>query len=110
MWSLGGKSDNLNRVKQAIEAVAQGQATVIDVRTPEEFATGHALGAINWDLARMSRGEIPDIPDDTRIYLYCRSGGRSRVAKKILEGAGYRQVVNLGGISDWRAAGGEVEK
>ena len=73
--------------------------TVVDVRTQDEWNRGHLEGAlhIEWqDILQLSS----DINKDEKIYLYCRSGNRSGKATKILEEAGYINVVNAGSIQE----------
>ena len=73
--------------------------TVVDVRTQEEWNRGHLEGAlhIEWqDILQLSS----DINKDEKIYLYCRSGNRSGKATKILEDAGYINVINAGSIQE----------
>lgn len=72
----------------------------IDVRTKEEYDTGHADGAINLPLQDLEHGVLPDVSPDTEIMLYCRSGGRSEMARNILASKGFINVVNAGGLSD----------
>lgn len=74
--------------------------TIIDVRTPEEYAEGHVEGAINFPLTDLANGALPGQGRSTQITLYCHSGARSEVAKKILENNGYTQVKNGGGLRD----------
>ncbi len=71
---------------------------LIDVRSPEEFASGHAKGAINFDVQRLGQGEMPDLAKSAKLKLYCRSGGRAELAKNILKQHGFSDVENLGGI------------
>ena len=95
---------------QAVMAqVNAGKASLIDVRTDAEWSAGHAAAATHFDVTRMESGELPALPKDLAIYLYCRTGHRAGIAKTILEQNGYTNVVNLGGLSDWQAAGGPVE-
>ena len=73
--------------------------TVVDVRTQDEWNRGHLEGAlhIEWqNILQLSS----DINKDEKIYLYCRSGNRSGKAKKILEDAGYINVINAGSIQE----------
>jgi phage shock protein E len=73
--------------------------TVVDVRTQDEWNRGHLEGAlhIEWqDILQLSS----DINKDEKIYLYCRSGNRSGKAAKILEDAGYINVINAGSIQE----------
>jgi phage shock protein E len=77
---------------------------LIDVRTPEEFASGHIDGSVNIPVEEM-HGRLDDIPGDAPIVVYCRSGNRSAAAARILTDAGYAPVYDLGGIQDWVAEG-----
>ena len=73
--------------------------TVVDVRTQDEWNRGHLEGAlhIEWqDILQLSS----DINKDEKIYLYCRSGNRSGKATKILEDAGYINVINACSIQE----------
>ena len=72
---------------------------VIDVRTEDEWKTGHLDGAINieWqDILKISA----TYKKDEEIYLYCRSGNRSGKANKILIDAGYINTINAGSIKE----------
>ncbi len=73
----------------------------IDVRTAEEFSTGHVEGAINipFDVIANDIGAISQ-DKNAEINLYCRSGGRAGKALRTLEGLGYTQVTNEGGYND----------
>ena len=73
--------------------------TVVDVRTQDEWNRGHLEGAlhIEWqDILQLSS----DINKNEKIYLYCRSGNRSGKATKILEDAGYINVINAGSLQE----------
>ena len=77
-----------------------GTALIVDVRTPAEFRAGHFPGARNIPLADLSK-RLDEFGDkDSTIVVYCRSGNRSGVAKKILQSAGYPRVFNGGGLGD----------
>ena len=73
---------------------------VIDVRTPEEFATGHVEGAINipYDAIKPNLSALAKIGKDENILLYCRSGRRSAIAMQSLSQLGYRNLRNGGGL------------
>ena len=80
--------------------------TIIDVRTPEEFAAGHLEHAVNYDLeAGQFSAQIEPL-DRAAPYLgYCHSGRRSAIAADAMVAAGFTQVYDVGGIADWQAAG-----
>ncbi len=73
---------------------------VIDVRTPEEFATGHVEGAINipYDTIKPNLPALARIGKDENVLLYCRSGRRSAIAMQTMSELGYRKLQNGGGI------------
>ena len=75
---------------------------ILDVRTPEEFADKHILGAVNIPNETIGTEEIPELPDkDQLILVYCRSGNRSKQASEKLAALGYTNVVEFGGINSW---------
>lgn len=82
-------------VKQKIDA----GATIIDVRTPEEFQDGAYPGARNIPVSNLG-AHIGEIPKEKPVVLYCASGARSGVAARALKQAGFPDVVNAGGLAD----------
>ena len=81
---------------------------ILDVRRPDEFAEGHIPGAINVANEVIGTEEIPELPDKSQLILvYCRSGRRSKEASEKLVKLGYTNIVEFGGILDWK---GEIEK
>lgn len=91
---IGGKAA-MSTVKQKIEA----GATVVDVRTPEEYRDGGYPGARNIPLQVLG-ARLGEIPKDRPVVLYCASGGRSGLAARQLKAAGYADVTNAGGLGD----------
>ncbi len=90
--------------EQATAASEEASPLVIDVRTQAEWDEGHLTIATHIPLDQIAAriGEVA--PDkDQKIYLHCRSGGRSGQAKTELEGLGYTSVENVGGLDDARA-------
>lgn len=91
-------------------------APVLDVRTRDEFASGHLRGAIHVDVmapdfgkrveALVSRGTLQK---DRTVYLYCRSGNRSGQAEGVLRRMGFSETANVGAFGALRAAGADVE-
>lgn len=75
-------------------------ATIVDVRTPEEFKEQHYPGAVNIPLDKVQQ-RINDFKKmQTPIVMYCRSGGRSGMAVNILKQSGLSNVINAGGLAD----------
>ena len=70
---------------------------IIDVRTLEEYESGHIKDSLNieWQLIDSIENTVPK---DAKLYLYCRSGNRSGKATKVLISLGYTDVTNLGNI------------
>lgn len=73
----------------------------MDVRTPQEFQSGHIPGAINIrnEGIKSAPKELPD--KQATILLYCRTGMRAEDAMDKLESLGYTNLYNMGGILDW---------
>ena len=94
---------------EAVTMMAQETGYIIlDVRRPDEFAAGHIPNAINVPNESIGTDEIPELPDkDQLIMVYCRSGRRSKDASEKLVKLGYTNIVEFGGILDWK---GEIEK
>ena len=81
---------------------------ILDVRRPDEFASGHIPGAINVPNEDIGTAEIAELPNKSQLILvYCRSGRRSKEASEKLVKLGYTNIVEFGGILDYE---GEIEK
>ena len=81
---------------------------ILDVRRPDEYAEGHIPGAINVPNEEIGTAEIPELPSKSQLILvYCRSGRRSKEASEKLVKLGYTNIVEFGGIQDYK---GEIEK
>jgi rhodanese-related sulfurtransferase len=89
---------------EAVDMMAQETGYIIlDVRRPDEFAEGHIPGAINVANESIGTAEIPELPDkDQLIMVYCRSGRRSKEASEKLVKLCYTNIVEFGGILDWK--------
>ena len=78
---------------------------LIDVRTPAEFGSVHAEGAVNHPMESLDVERLRFGKED-EIQVICQSGGRSMKVCQKLEAAGYSNVVNVeGGTSAWQASG-----
>jgi len=82
-------------------AELQGRgATVLDVRSPGEYAGGHVEGAVNVPLDQVEARVARLVPgQDSPVLLYCRSGTRSGAARRKLQRLGYTCVHNVGSLS-----------
>ena len=96
-------------MSEAVEMMeSESDYIILDVRRPDEFATGHIPNAINIPNESIGTDEISELPDkDQLILVYCRSGNRSKQASQKLVKLGYSNGVEFGGINDWK---GESEK
>lgn len=95
-------------MREAKEIFKQdGTYMIVDVRRPDEFETGHIPGAINIPNEEIGTEQISELPDKNQtIYIYCRSGNRSKAASEKLVAQGYKNIIEFGGIIDWT---GEIE-
>lgn len=83
---------------EAKAAIAKG-ATLVDVRTVEEFAELHIPGAVNIPLDELFDRKSA-IPKDRPVVVYCAVGSRASVAAAVLAKSGY-DVMDLGGMGNW---------
>lgn len=89
-------------MKTIKEILQQPQATIIDVRSPMEYASGHVDGAVNIPVDEIAH-EMDQLKALTPPYiLYCRSGARSSMAAHYMTQAGFKEVYNAGGLADIR--------
>ncbi len=93
-------------VKEFQENIEGKEVQLVDVRTLKEFKQGHLENADNVDVMNKSfMDKMAKYKKDVPVYVYCRSGGRSMKAAKMLQSKGF-QVVNLnGGFRDWSEKG-----
>lgn len=112
----GFGGDNMNTFKSISQDEAmrlmetEKDYIILDVRTPSEFSDGHIKGAINVpnETITISTTNIPELPNkDQLIFVYCRSGSRSRQAAGKLFGLGYTNLREMGGIMTWK---GDIER
>lgn len=97
-------------VTEARERVDNG-AVLIDVREDNEFAAGHAQGAIHLGRGIIERDIIGRFPDKTaELILYCGGGFRSALAADMLNKMGYTNVISMdGGWKAWKDSGAPTE-
>ncbi|SHK47257.1 rhodanese-like domain-containing protein [Hymenobacter psychrotolerans] len=94
----------------AAELVRKPNVVMLDVRTPEEFATGHLKGARNLDFRAPGFSEQVRQLDKSKTYvLYCASGNRSGQSMTLMRQLGFGNLVNAGAFKDLKAAGLKAE-
>ena len=82
-----------------------GDAHWIDVRTADEYASGHVSGAVHIPYEEIGvRISEVTADKDALIYVYCRSGRRSSIAEESLRAMGYTNLINAGGYDDLKVA------
>ncbi len=102
-----------NKKTNSYEKISQAEAyemmqknsdiVILDVRTPEEFASGHIKNAINIPNESIGIGIVDELTDkNATILIYCRSGNRSKQAASKLEKLGYGNIYEFGGINTWK--------
>jgi rhodanese-related sulfurtransferase len=92
--------------------LATGTVQLVDVRTPQEWGTGHIADALHIDWFDDDfREHVAKLDKDRPVRVYCAAGGRSEDARELLREMGFKDVKDLdGGISAWKKAGAPVVK
>ena len=88
--------------EEAKALIDEGGVTVVDVRTPKEYADGHVPGALNIpneDIGSTQPSQLSSTDD--KLIVYCRTGVRSKQASDKLVALGFTEVNDMGGIVDW---------
>ena len=86
------------------ENVIGNTVQLVDVRTPEEYESGHIEGAVNYNIINSEAflGQIKELDKDQPVYLYCKMGGRSDRAANLLKEHGFSKIFDYsGGYNDW---------
>jgi len=97
--------ENINAAKFKEKLENSDNHVLIDVRTPDEFDSGHINSALNIDIYNSNfENEISKLEREKPVFLYCRSGGRSATAANKLKELGFKTIYNLeGGITAWNS-------
>ena len=87
-------------------------ATIIDVRTPEEYQMGHLQDAVNFNvLAPEFQSQVSKLDKTQPVFVYCKVGGRSADAVAKMKGLGFTTIYDMkGGYMAWASAGMETTK
>lgn len=91
---------NPEKAKEMMEEL--DEFVLLDARSEEEFAEGHIPGAVvipHTEIYARAEAEIPE--KDVPVFVYCRSGRRSKIAAEELLSLGYAEIYEFGGIIDW---------
>jgi rhodanese-related sulfurtransferase len=91
----------------AASLATQPDALVVDVREPQEYATGHVPGAVSMPLSTVPVRHH-ELPRDRTVHLICQAGGRSAQAATWLAKQGYRVANVIGGTGAWIGHGHPV--
>jgi len=91
---------------------ATSNATIIDVRTPEEFQSGHLQDAVNFNvLGTEFQSQVSKLDKTQPVFVYCKVGGRSADAVAKMKGMGFTTIYDMkGGYMAWASAGMETTK
>jgi rhodanese-related sulfurtransferase len=98
-------------VKEFQQIQPDFEGIILDVRTPGEVSAGVIPGAIVLNIAEQQAfmEGISKLDKNKAVVAYCKVGGRSAKASKILVQQGFTDVSNLlGGFDKWKASGGEI--
>ncbi len=84
--------------------IEKGKVQLVDVRTPNEYNSGHIKNAKNIDFFATSfESQFEKLNKEKPLYIYCRSGARSRKAASKLSAMGFTEIYDLkGGYLNWK--------
>lgn len=107
-WNETAQGAELTIISAADLAALGTDASIIDVREPDEYAGAHVAGATNIPLGTLP-DRLAEVPRGRPVFVMCLSGGRSARAATFLRGAGVDAVDVAGGITRWYQEGFPVE-
>ncbi|MCU0382533.1 MAG: rhodanese-like domain-containing protein [Cyclobacteriaceae bacterium] len=111
-FTCDGQGSNKVDTQKFESLLKQKNGVLLDVRTTEEFNAGHLPGAMLLDYYNDDFKKSAAQLDKTKpVFVYCKTGGRSKSATSILRDLGFKEVYDLdGGITAWKKAGKPIEK
>lgn len=98
---IGWRLWSIYQARRRMPELKREGAQLVDVRSPAEFASGHAPGSVNIPLQELE-ARARELSPDRWVVVACASGTRSAMAAHKLKGLGFRQVMNAG---SWRNLG-----
>ena len=105
VWAADDQAPSITPQELEARLAAGGAPLVVDVRTPEEYATGHVPGAINVPVDEVAK-RAAELTGRGPLALYCARGPRARAGEAALARAGATDLLHLeGGFTAWEAAG-----
>ena len=101
--------------KQALNLIDKNQNNpdfiILDVRTPEEYNSGHIINAVNIDYKSGNfKEDINKLSKDKVYTVYCRSGRRAALSSEIMGNLGFKYIYDIGGILQLQEAGYKITK
>ncbi len=89
------------------DAVEGNDVQLIDVRTINEWNSGHLEGALHFEMNNKDWSyQIETLDKEAPVYVYCGKGSRSATCAQQLKEAGFKKIIDLdGGVTSWKAAG-----
>ncbi len=100
---LSPKGGEVNPAALADALKTKNPPFLVDVREPDEYASGHIAGALSIPLKALPN-RLNEVPKDRPVVVYCRSGHRSAMAQTFLAQQGYTNVTSMtGGLLSWHA-------
>ena len=98
--------DSIQVSPKLIKKIKDGKIILVDVRTPEEYGSGHLKYSKNIDYKKEDfNAQINKLDKNKPVYLYCRTGNRSGKSVDILKKLGFKNVYNIGGFDNLKTAG-----
>lgn len=94
------------------KALAQSDVQILDVRTPEEYASGHIKNSFlaDWNNTAEFESRVKALDKNKPVYTYCLSGGRSNAATQWMIANGFTAYNMSGGMIAWKGAGKPLEE
>lgn len=104
------QNKSVKEVKELLEK--NKNITLLDVRTSEEFKTGHIANSTLFPVDTIQQKAETIVKDkNTKLVVYCRTGKRSKKAAETLKSLGYNNIINMeGGITAWQQEGYQIVK